>query len=78
MTMIYMLFSVETYYPAGGMSDCVGMYHTKKEANEALKSFVAKGGGAYGTVYIGQLNTTTLEYADIDEETDVGEQSNVT
>ena len=31
MAMIYMVFSITTYYPAGGMSDCVGMYHNHVE-----------------------------------------------
>jgi hypothetical protein len=68
MAVIYMVFSMETYYPAGGMSDCVGMYHTKPEAEAALASFVEKGGGKYGTVIMGQLDTTTLKYEDIDED----------
>ena len=75
MTMIYMVFSITTYYPAGGMSDCVGMYHTKEEAEATFKSVVKNGGNKYGTVVMGQLDTTTLKYEDIDEE---GEDEDVT
>lgn len=76
MTMIYMVFSITTYYPAGGMSDCVGMYNTKEEAKAVFKSVVKNvRESKYGTVVMGKLDTATLTYEDIDEE---GEDENVT